>query len=133
MLEPIREAKIAEPASPLQYRSGIDDRKDYKPAQQVDGAPVRLGLFLIAVPMGLLVAAILHIFLVALLISREVTPLICGVLHLGVVLLECALASKIGEGTETRSTFFIQGILGGAMLVSGFLAIVFFAQYWNGM
>lgn len=131
MPEPIREAKIAEPASPLEYRSGRDDRKETGPAPELDGGAIRVLMFLIAIHIGLFAACIVHAVLLGLLSQIEHSYVIGLALHLLILLMECALVSKIGRSRETRTMFFNQGVLAGAILISGLLTVFLAFALWD--
>lgn len=122
--EPIREAKIAEPSSPLGYRSGIDDRKQNGSAPELDSGAIRAIMFLVAIPVGLFVAAGTHFLLVGILSILESPILLLLAIHFAVLLSECALLAKILKAAEARSRMFYLGLVAGTMVISAGLTAI---------
>lgn len=129
MPESIREAKIAEPASPLEYRSARDDRRDRNGAPEFDSGAIRAILFLVAIPCGLFVAVGVHVLLNGVFLAiQEASDLLFFAINFSVFLSECGLIAKILKPPEKRSSIFYLGFVTGAMLISAGLTAMLISR-----
>lgn len=132
MPEPIREAKIAEPASPLGYRSGIDDRRQRRRNPDLDSRATRVILFLAAIPSGLFVAVGVHVLLVGMLAAIPNARLsLFFAANFVVFLAECALVIHVLRPPKKRGASFYLGFIAGAMLPSAGSTAVLFLEVWG--
>lgn len=134
MPEPIRETKIVEPASPLEYRSGKKDYDELGPYWQVDGPRVRAALTLLGIPIGFGIASLISFIL--LFISRPAGESSFGFLtitHAVGLALECFFFRQVGVLRATRTTTVIRGMLLGMMIIPLMLILVAAYQWFEGL
>lgn len=117
MPEPIREAKIAEPASPLGYRSGIADYNELSPLRQMDGPLVRFALLMLGFPIGILVGFAILVVLGTLSHPSRDLRIFVAIIHLFLLAMECVLLKKLAAFAPTRTAAVIRGLLWGMILI----------------
>jgi hypothetical protein len=117
MSDPRRDfVRDQQPPRTLEYRAGADDRQQSGPLPTIDGPIVRFSAFLFGVPIGLVLCGLATLLVIVSVHSRAFVYVLLSVIEL-ILLVGAHEAGKFVEG---RLTFFVQGILGGAIVAGAF-------------
>lgn len=125
MPDPIRNAKMTEPASPLEYRSGREDFDELGPYWQLDGPLVRAGLIILGMLIGFLVEIV--ICLVLAFITQGSAGGFTMLFHCVALAIEILFVWKVGQLRPTRTTTLIDGVLFGMMAIP--IVLIFLTAY----